>query len=198
MHSDERVVKNIHRKVLTFWVFEFCYCCRVKSVFWGRPLCWEVNKHQRSQWKSVNKRYFCVTGKVSTVLPSFSLHLNEKIVKVKGKQAKVGFLASTWANFDGFLSSCNFEAFKSKNSQKFVKMFKTRKKFVKYELVRQAELEFDVVFRVNSSVSFNHEKFSISFQFGEFFRLLNLEQYKLTRNSTILVNLTSFFFDFWT
>ena len=90
-------------------------------------------------------------------------------MKVKGKQAKVGFLASSWANFDGFLSSCNFEAFKSKNSRKFVKMFKTRKKFVKYELVRQAELEFDVVFRVNSSVSFNHEKFPISFQFGEFF-----------------------------
>ena len=66
-------------------------------------------------------------------------------------------------------------------------MFKTRKKFVKYELVRQQELEFDVDFRVNSSESFNHEKFSISFQFDEFFRILNL---KLTQNSQILS-------DFW-
>ena len=31
--------------------------------------------------------------------------------------------------------------------------------------------QFDVVFRVNSSVSFNHEEFSISFQFDEFFRI---------------------------
>jgi hypothetical protein len=30
----------------------------------------------------------------------FSPHFNEKIAKVKGGQAKVGFLASTWANFD--------------------------------------------------------------------------------------------------
>ena len=107
---------------------------------------------------------------------------HEKIVKVKGKQAKVGFLAWTWANFDGFLSSCNFEALKllsRKTRAKFVKMFKTRKKFVKYELVRQQELEFDVDFRVNSSESFNHEKFSISFQFDEFFRILNFRPVKI-------------------
>ena len=69
-------------------------------------------------------------------------------------------------------------------------MFKTRKKFVKYELVRQQDLEFDVDFRVNSSESFNHEKFSISFQFDEFFRILNLDPSKLTQNSQILS-------DFW-
>ena len=94
---------------------------------------------------------------------------HEKIVKLKGKQAKVGFRAWTWANF---------EAFESKNSRKYVKMFKTRKKFVKYELVRQQELEFDVDFRVNSSESSNHEKFSISFQFDEFFSTFELSPVK--------------------
>ena len=43
-----------------------------------------------------------MTGKVSTVLPRFSPHFDEKIVKVKGGQAKVGFLASTLPAFDDF------------------------------------------------------------------------------------------------
>ena len=110
MHSDERVAKNTSKNVLTFWVFEFCYCCCVLSVFWGRPpLCWEVNKRQGLQWQSENKRHFCETGKVSTVFPRFfSRHFNEKIAKVKGGQAKVGFLASTWADFDVFLVKLQF------------------------------------------------------------------------------------------
>ena len=49
--------------------------------------------------------------------------------------------------------------------------------------------QFDVVFRVNSSVSFNHEEFSISFQFDEFFSTFELSPVKTDQK---FANLTLF------
>ena len=118
---------------------------------------------------------------------SFTTFFTKKSWKWKENKQKLAFWLERGPILTDFCQVVILKLLSRKTRAKFVKMFKTRKKFVKYELVRQQELEFDVDFRVNSSESFNHEKFSISFQFDEFFRILNL---KLTQNSQILS-------DFW-
>ena len=110
---------------------------------------------------------------------SFTTFFTKKSWKWKENKQKLAFWLERGPILTDFCQVVILKLLSRKTRAKFVKMFKTRKKFVKYELVRQQELEFDVDFRVNSSESFNHEKFSISFQFDEFFRILNFRPVKI-------------------
>ena len=83
-----------------------------------------------------------------------------------------------------FWSNCNFGALSQKTRENVEKEWefdvvtKNSRQFGDFFRISNLDRQnwpkirqFDVVFRVNSSVSFNHEKFSISFQFDEFFRI---------------------------
>ena len=133
-------------------------------AFWGHPLYWEVNKRQGLQWQSENKRHFCETGKVSTVFPRFFFAFKRKNRESEGRTSKSWLFSF---NVGRFWRISNLD----------------RQNWPK---IRQ----FDVVFRVNSSVSFNHEEFSISFQFDEFFSTFELSPVKTDQK---FANLTLFF-----
>ena len=70
----------------------------------------------------------------------FSSHLNEKIAKVKGGQAKVGFLASTWANFDVFLVKL----------QKLAKILENVEKDREFDVFTKNSRQFGDFFRISN------------------------------------------------
>ena len=196
---------------MTFWVFFYFWVLLLLSRFepfgGARPLYWEVNKLERLQWQSENKRHFCETGKVSTVFPRFFFAFKRKNRESEGRTSKSWLLSFNVGQFwrifgqiailelwveklakilENVEKDREFDVF-TKNSRQFGDFFRIsnldRQNWPK---IRQ----FDVVFRVNSSVSFNHEEFSISFQFDEFFSTFELSPVKTDQK---FANLTLFF-----
>ena len=208
MHSDGRVFKNPSKSfhILSFWVLLLLSLW----AFWAHPLYWEVNKDQRLQVKSENRTDICGTDKYQQFYHVFLRILTKKIVIVKGKQAKVGFLASTWADFDVFWSNCNFEAFESKNSRKSFDHEKFPSIWREFDVKSSESFDgekFSSIWRefdVKCSESFDHEKFSSiwrefdvkcseSFDHEKFSSIWR-EMFRKLWSRKISVNLTIFFF----
>ena len=128
-------------------------------AFWGHPLYWEVNKRQGLQWQSENKRHFCETGKVSTVFPRFFFAFKRKNRESEGRTSKSWLLSFNVGQFWRIFGQIAILELLSRKTRKILENV-------------EKDREFDV-FTKNSR------------QFGDFFRISNLAQSKLTKKSPI-------------